>query len=273
MLAGVAAAGATATGATAAADGAATASFAGVASAAAAGTALALAAGDGSPGLTPSAESVASAAASACLVMTMMLMRRLIGSRGLALSNSTEEDSPTTRATLSGARPPPRAHAARHWRGRPTGPSCCSRPAPRTGVVSVWPDRLMRLGTRIQIRCQLVQDLTGVVLELGAAEIEHRPVLRIHDLDAQPLGRDVEQQLILERLERLALVDRLAQLRHQRLELLVLGRLPATCARLLPRRCGALSWCRVGPHGVRAACRGRWTAASRNGAHRGRRPG
>ena len=51
----------------------------------------------------------------------------------------------------------------------------------------------------------------GVVLELGAAEIEHRPVLRVDDLDAQALGGDVEQQLVLERLERLALVDGLAQ--------------------------------------------------------------
>jgi hypothetical protein len=33
-----------------------------------------------------------------------------------------------------------------------------------------------------------VQDGAGVVLELGAAEIEHRPVLRIDDLDAQPSG-------------------------------------------------------------------------------------
>ena len=37
-----------------------------------------------------------------------------------------------------------------------------------------------------------------------------------------PSGRDVEQQLILERLERLALVDGLLQVLHQRFELLAL---------------------------------------------------
>jgi hypothetical protein len=46
-----------------------------------------------------------------------------------------------------------------------------------------------------------------------AAAVEHRPVLRIDDLDAQAFGRDVEQQLVLERCERLALRDRFLELR------------------------------------------------------------
>ena len=47
-----------------------------------------------------------SAASSASLVITTMLMRRLIGFCGLALSNSTEDANPTTRATLAGSMPP-----------------------------------------------------------------------------------------------------------------------------------------------------------------------
>ena len=44
--------------------------------------------------------------------------------------------------------------------------------------------------------------------EARAAQVEHRPVLLIDDLDAQAFGCDVEQQLVLEGLQRLALVDR-----------------------------------------------------------------
>lgn len=40
------------------------------------------------------------------LVITTMLMRRLIGFCGSVLSNSTDDDSPTTRATLSSPMPP-----------------------------------------------------------------------------------------------------------------------------------------------------------------------
>ena len=116
----------------------------------------------------------------------------------------------------------------------------------------------MRLGTLIQVRRQLMQDAAGVILELGAAQIEHRPVLRIHDLDAQPLGRDVEQQLILEWLERLALSIACAQLRHQRLELLVVGLARRSCCACLDvRRCLVRPW----PAGIAPGCRVRWTAA------------
>jgi hypothetical protein len=46
------------------------------------------------------------ASCSASWVITTMLMRRLIGLRGFALSNSTDEESPTTRATRSVESPP-----------------------------------------------------------------------------------------------------------------------------------------------------------------------
>ena len=46
------------------------------------------------------------AAASASLVITMMLMRRLIGLSGCALSSGTEAASPTTRAVLPFSMPP-----------------------------------------------------------------------------------------------------------------------------------------------------------------------
>jgi predicted lysophospholipase L1 biosynthesis ABC-type transport system permease subunit len=59
-----------------------------------------------------SGTSACSAASSARLFMTMMLMRRLIGLRAFDVSNSTEDDSPTTRATLS-VRMPPASSARR----------------------------------------------------------------------------------------------------------------------------------------------------------------
>ncbi|KAG1583575.1 hypothetical protein G6F46_015087 [Rhizopus delemar] len=37
----------------------------------------------------------------------------------------------------------------------------------------------------VQVLGQLVQDLLRVRLQRGAAEVEHRPVLLVHDLDAQ----------------------------------------------------------------------------------------
>ncbi|KAG0917068.1 hypothetical protein G6F32_016473 [Rhizopus arrhizus] len=48
----------------------------------------------------------ASAAAAAAWVITTMLMRRLIGFCGSALSNSTDEDRPTPRVILLSSRPP-----------------------------------------------------------------------------------------------------------------------------------------------------------------------
>src|SRR5690606_41427667 len=43
---------------------------------------------------------------SACLFMTMMLMRRFTGLSGFSLSNSTADDRPTTRSTLVSSMPP-----------------------------------------------------------------------------------------------------------------------------------------------------------------------
>src|SRR6185312_3494928 len=57
------------------------------------------------PGAVRSATSVFSASSSACFVMTTMLIRRLIGFCGSALSNRTEEDRPTTREILLSGRP------------------------------------------------------------------------------------------------------------------------------------------------------------------------
>ena len=71
-----------------------------------------------------------------------------------------------------------------------------------------------------QVGGQLPEDLVGVALEPAAAEIEHRPILRVDNLDPQPFGRDVEQQLILVRRERLALGDGFLQVAQQRIELL-----------------------------------------------------
>src|SRR5262249_53759963 len=57
------------------------------------------------PPLTLAGVSVLIASRSAWRVMTMMLMRRLMGLRGSARSNSTDEDRPTTLAVLSVDRP------------------------------------------------------------------------------------------------------------------------------------------------------------------------
>ncbi|MCW0462798.1 hypothetical protein NB717_003866 [Xanthomonas sacchari] len=69
---------------------------------------------------------------------------------------------------------------------------------------------------------QLVEDAAGVGLEHRAAEVEHRPVFLVHDLDAQAVRGQVQQQLVLERFQRLALVDGFLQLLHQRFQALLL---------------------------------------------------
>src|SRR5262249_39380563 len=51
--------------------------------------------------------SIFSACCSASRVLTLIPMRRLTAPRGFSLSNSTDEDRPTTRATLSAASPEP----------------------------------------------------------------------------------------------------------------------------------------------------------------------
>ncbi|KAG1283164.1 hypothetical protein G6F64_014373 [Rhizopus arrhizus] len=53
----------------------------------------------------------------------------------------------------------------------------------------------------VQVLGQLVQDLLRVRLQRGAAEVEHRPVLLVHDLDAQAFRRQVDQQLRPEALQ------------------------------------------------------------------------
>jgi hypothetical protein len=59
----------------------------------------------GAPAGVMLATSVLSASSSACFVMITMLMRRLIGLCGSVRSNSTEEESPTTRAIFASGRP------------------------------------------------------------------------------------------------------------------------------------------------------------------------
>ncbi len=49
---------------------------------------------------------VVSAACSASLFMTMMLMRRLLGFSGLLASNNADEESPTTRMIFEASMPP-----------------------------------------------------------------------------------------------------------------------------------------------------------------------
>src|ERR1700722_9010123 len=75
---------------------------------------------------------------------------------------------------------------------------------------------------RVQVGRELAQDRVGVVLHLGAAAVEHWAILRIDDLNAQAFGGDVEEQLILEWLQCLALADGFRQILHERFEVLVL---------------------------------------------------
>ena len=70
------------------------------------GAALVVVSGDAAPSSPTSRMSVCRADSSACFVITMMLMRRLIGLRGFFWSNSTTDDKPTTRAILSAFSPP-----------------------------------------------------------------------------------------------------------------------------------------------------------------------
>ena len=73
----------------------------------------------------------------------------------------------------------------------------------------------------VERTADLAQDHLGIRLQFGAARIEHRPVLLVDDLDAQPFGRHVHQQLILELPEhRIAFnqaLDALLQLVQRRL--------------------------------------------------------
>jgi hypothetical protein len=62
---------------------------------------------------------------------------------------------------------------------------------------------------------QLVKNFHGVGFQSGTALIEHRTVELVDDLDAQALRRDIEQQLVLERRQRLTLLDRGVQLIHE----------------------------------------------------------
>jgi hypothetical protein len=50
----------------------------------------------------------------------------------------------------------------------------------------------------VQRQADFAQDDPGIGLHVGAGRIEHGPVLVVHDLDAQTLAGEVEQQLVLE---------------------------------------------------------------------------
>lgn len=105
-----------------------------------------------------------------------------------------------------------RAHAPGHQRTtrrvRPFGgqlPVAVGQTAQRTRIrVSGETDPI---GHLIDQPAQLAQDVGGVILELGATEIEHGSVLLVDDLDAQSLGHDIDQELILVGGERLALIQ------------------------------------------------------------------
>ncbi len=65
------------------------------------------------------------------------------------------------------------------------------------------------------------QDIFEIGLEPRAAQVEHRPVVGIGDLDAQTFLGDLEQDLILELDQLRVLVDFVLQLLQQQLEALL----------------------------------------------------
>lgn len=105
------------------------------------------AAGGGAGGVSADATSVAKAACSACLVITTILMRRLIGLCGSALLNKTDDDNPTTREIFSSGNPPATS-ARRAAFARSADSSQLVYPLLLGyGRISVCPVRLMRFGT------------------------------------------------------------------------------------------------------------------------------
>ena len=61
------------------------------------------------------------------------------------------------------------------------------------------------------------QDVLEIGLQVGAAAGEHRPVLGIHDLNAQTVLGNLEEDLILELLELRILFNLVLQLLQQQL--------------------------------------------------------
>ena len=80
---------------------------------------------------------------------------------------------------------------------------------------------LMRFGTLFTMLRQLAENVAAEVFEPRAAEREHRAAFVIDDLDAHAFRRHVEQDLVLELRQRLALIDGLAQLSSRAFEPLV----------------------------------------------------
>ena len=74
----------------------------------------------------------------------------------------------------------------------------------RVGV----PGNADAVGHIVQHLADLAQYFAGIGLQPRAAAGEHRPVVFIHDLDAQPLGGKVEQYLLAERVQRRVAFDR-----------------------------------------------------------------
>ncbi|MCY1179032.1 hypothetical protein D9M73_194100 [compost metagenome] len=64
------------------------------------------------------------------------------------------------------------------------------------------------------------QNIFEVRLQAGAAQIEHRPVFGIHDLDAQAILGDFEQDLVLEFLQLRIFIDLVLQLLQKQFEAL-----------------------------------------------------
>ena len=153
-------------------------------------------------------------AASVRLFITTMLMRRFTGLSGADGSSSTLDARPTTRPIFSGSESAGEQRASRRvgaiGRELPVRVVHCDvRPHVR---VAADADAIRHAAHDVR---ELVEDVAAEVFEARAAEREHRAALVIDDLDAHAFRRHVEQDLILELRERLALVDGLVKLVEQ----------------------------------------------------------
>ncbi|EGF31988.1 hypothetical protein IMCC9480_3081 [Oxalobacteraceae bacterium IMCC9480] len=79
------------------------------------------------------------------------------------------------------------------------------------------------VGYVVERKTDFAQDLFGVRLQIGFGRRKHRPVLLVDDLDAQAFAGDVEQQLVLEFIERRVRFDHGFDFSLQGLELAGLG--------------------------------------------------
>ena len=80
------------------------------------------------------------------------------------------------------------------WPGRPTTPSCCN--FLRSHKLSHRCGRQTHLVRHfVQNPAEFSQDFARVRFQLCPRQGEHGPVLVIYDLDAQPFGSNVQQQL------------------------------------------------------------------------------